>query len=80
MEQFAASLITGIITGGLSLVGIFAANSKAQAVMQEQIAELRRHVEKHNQVIERTYELEKVTSVHEQQLDACEARLKKLEQ
>ena len=41
METIIAALITGAVTGGLSLAGILASNGKAQAVMAEQIASLR---------------------------------------
>ena len=52
--------------------------AKEDAVHQE-IVGLRREVEKHNNVIERVYELEQNTAVQEQRITASEARLKKLE-
>ncbi len=70
METVLAALITGAMTGGLSLAGILASNGKASAVMSEQIAELRRQVEKHNEVIERTYALEERVSVAETKIAA----------
>ena len=63
METIIAALITGAVTGGLSLAGILASNGKAQAVMAEQIASLRHQVERHNSVIERTYALEQDMAV-----------------
>ena len=42
------SLISAVIGGGVSLVGVLIANSKATAVMKEQIAELTREVRTHN--------------------------------
>lgn len=44
-----------------------------------QIEDLRADVEKHNNMIERTYALEGQTAVHEQRITASEARIKKLE-
>ena len=44
-----------------------------------QIDNLRRDVEKHNNVLERVYELEQDTAVQEQRITANEARIKKLE-
>lgn len=52
--------------------------AKEDAVHQE-IELLRKEVEKHNSVVERTYELEQSAAVHEQRITANEARLKKLE-
>ena len=80
MESIIASVIAGIFTGGITLIGILIANSKSQAVMQEQISDLRKDVEKHNQVIERVYVLEQKTAVIEQRTTASEARIKKLEE
>ena len=44
-----------------------------------QIDNLRRDVEKHNNGMERIYELEQDTAVQEQRITANEARIKKLE-
>ena len=52
--------------------------AKEDAVHQE-IVGLRRDVEKHNNGIERIYELEQQTAVQEQRITASEARIKKLE-
>lgn len=52
--------------------------AKEEAVHKE-IVGLRRDVEKHNTGIERIYELEQQTAVHEQRITANEARIKKLE-
>lgn len=46
----------------------------------EEIINLRREVEKHNNVLERVYSLEQDTAVQEQRITANEARLKKLEE
>lgn len=45
----------------------------------EEIVNLRREVEKHNNVLERVYSLEQDTAVQEQRITANEARIKKLE-
>jgi uncharacterized membrane-anchored protein YhcB (DUF1043 family) len=79
METIIAALVTGIFTGGITLIGILVANSKSQAVMQEQISDLRKDVEKHNNMVERTYAIEQTIAVHEQRITASEARIKKLE-
>lgn len=48
MSNAIISLISAVIGGGVSLVGVLIANSKATAVMKEQIAELTREVRAHN--------------------------------
>ena len=47
--------------------------------LHQEIVGLRRDVEKHNNGIERIYELEQETAVQEQRITASEARIKKLE-
>ncbi|RDB69435.1 hypothetical protein [Eggerthella sinensis] len=52
------SLVTALVTGGLTLAGVIVSNLRSQAVMEFKIDELAKHVEKHNGMIERTYALE----------------------
>lgn len=55
MESVAVALITGVLT----LAGVLASNSKSRAVIEEKIETLTRQVEKHNSLVERTYQLER---------------------
>ena len=48
MSTAAVSLLSALIGGGISLVGVLIANGKAMAVMEERIAELTREVRAHN--------------------------------
>ena len=52
------ALVSAIITGILSLIGVYAANRKSAAVVEIRLKELEKKVDRHNQVIERTYQLE----------------------
>lgn len=52
------SLVTAIVTGGLTLAGVIFSNLRSQTVTAVRIDELARHFEKHNGVIERTNALE----------------------
>lgn len=63
------SIIVAIITGGLSLIGVILTNMTSNrkierqlevsmAVTNTRLEDLTKQVEKHNQVIERTYKLE----------------------
>ena len=42
------NIITAIITGGITLLGVLIANSKSQAVMETKVDELTREVREHN--------------------------------
>lgn len=66
------ALIGQVIIGYLS-------NRKSTAIIVYRIDNLEKKVEKHNQVIERTYNLEKSCAVFEREFASVNARLKKLE-
>lgn len=59
MESIVVACITGVIT----LVGVILSNSKSRAVTELKLDALTEKVEKHNQLIERTYRLEEGLSV-----------------
>ena len=75
--EILVALISGgvsLITGGFAFIGVCITNSKSnqkmqsnmethQAVLDERLKDLTRQVEKHNSVIERTYEAEKQIDV-----------------
>lgn len=65
------------VVGGLA--GIYAAISSKLSNLETEIKGLRRDVEKHNNGIERIYELEQQTAVQDQRITASEARIKRLE-
>ena len=57
------SVIVACITGVVTLVGVILSNSKSRAVMEVKLDALAAKVEKHNQVLERTYALEQDMAV-----------------
>ena len=59
------SIVTAVVTGVLTLLGVLFSNSRSQAVIEVKLDELSRRVERHNQVIERQYEVERRVSVLE---------------
>lgn len=67
MESVVAAVITGILT----LMGVLVSNSRSQAVLEVKIDELSARVEKHNQVVERTYALEQRMAVIEHDLSGA---------
>lgn len=84
MGNIIAAIITAVVTGGITLLGVILANNKAQAVTEVKIEELTREVRKHNGFAEkipvidekikvinhRLDDLEKEWSKHENQLES----------
>lgn len=53
MANIIAAIITAVVTGGITLLGVILANNKAQAVTEVKIEELTREVREHNGFAER---------------------------
>lgn len=62
---FAASVVTAL----LSFLGVYLSNRKSAALMEYRLQQLEKKVDKHNQVIERTYKLEERAAVIETEMD-----------
>ena len=73
-------VLKAVITGGLALIGVYAANRKAAALMEYRLEQLEKKVDKHNQTIERTYKLEERTELQEAEINRHKERIKILEQ
>lgn len=58
METIIAAVISGAVTLAVCLITNHAQQEKTRALMEYQLKELSQRVEKHNNVIERTYLLE----------------------
>jgi Flp pilus assembly protein protease CpaA len=58
-KAIAVTLISGLMT----LLGVLLSDSRSRAVMEAKIDELRRQVEKHSSLIERTYRFERDVAV-----------------
>lgn len=61
-----------------TLCGAYFANRKSSALIAYRLEQLEEKVNKHNNVIERTYELEKHEEVFKEHLDALEKAVDKL--
>ena len=48
MLKVGETIITALITGGLTLLGVLASNSRSQAVTETKLEELTREVREHN--------------------------------
>ena len=66
------SIITAIITGGVTLIGVLIANGKSQAVTETKLDELTREVREHNNFARRM-------PVVEEQIKVINHRIQDLE-
>lgn len=66
------TIITSIITGGITLAGVLIANSKNQAVMETKVEELTREVREHNNFARRMPVVEEQIKVINHRIDDLE--------
>ncbi|WP_302886769.1 hypothetical protein [uncultured Slackia sp.] len=64
------SILAAAITGMLTLLGVLVSNSRSRAVMEVKFEELTAEVEKHNHILERTYQLEADMAVTRNDIEA----------
>ena len=72
-------IMIAIITGGLAVISniIIVVFNNSKTLYR--IEQLEKKVEKHNNFIERTYELERIVDVHEEKLKVANHRIEDLE-
>lgn len=64
------NVVTAVVTGVLTLVGVLVSNSRSQAVLEVKIDQLAEKVQRHNSMIERTYALEQDVAVLKRDVEA----------
>jgi len=69
------TIVVALITGGLALLGTYVSNSKSAALIAYRIEQLENKVNKHNNVIERTYRLEEKAEVLAYRMEDLERRV-----
>lgn len=74
------SIIVAVITAGAAFAGVYYSNRKAASLIEYRLTQLEHKVDKHNQVIERTYHLEESTALQEAELKRLNRRLEIIEQ
>ena len=79
METIIASCITAGITLVICLITNHAQSQKTIALMEYKLTELTKAVEKHNNLIDRTYRLEQDSALHEEQIKGMNHRIEDLE-
>lgn len=72
-------VIVALITGIFSFLGNWVLNNKTLAVLQEKIGQLEKKQDKHNQLIERMYNLEKDVDIAFERIKENSEDINKLE-
>lgn len=75
METIVSSLIAA---GAAIIVGVIQSR-RTQALIEYRLDELTKKVEKHNNLIERTYKLEELTALQEEKIKVANHRIDDLE-
>lgn len=85
-ETILTALITGVVTLGVCVINNHfqnnrtrEENSKTIALIDYKLDELTKRVDKHNNVVERTYKLEELTALHEEKIKVANHRIDDLE-
>jgi hypothetical protein len=73
------TIIVALIAFAGTLCGSFFAQRKSTALIAYRLEQLEKKVDKHNSVVERTYELEKRVDIHDEKFDVANHRIKDLE-
>ena len=72
-------IIVAVITGIATVAAVVITNKKSNALIAYRLEQLEKKVDKHNTVIERTYELEKRANVVDEQIRVVNHRIHDLE-
>ena len=74
-----AAIVVCLITQNRQAMRLEAQLDKQTALLEQRLTTLSDRVEKHNNVIERTYKLEELTAVQEEQIKVANPRIEDLE-
>lgn len=74
-----AAIVVCLITQNRQAMRLEAQLDKQTALLEQRLTTLSDRVEKHNNVIERTYKLEELTAVQEEQIKVANHRIEDLE-
>lgn len=79
METIVSACISAGVTLLVCIINNRGQHEKTRALLEYKLEELTKRVDKHNNVIERTYELEKAMEVVEERQKVANNRIKDLE-
>jgi len=73
-ENLMIALVTGGVTLAVCLINNFLQQSRTRALLEYKLTELTQRVNKHNDLVERTYRLEEQTKELTRRLDRLEGK------
>ena len=79
METIIAASISAGVALAVCLINNNSQQEKTRALLEYKLEELTKRVDKHNNVIDRTYSLEKEMDIHKEQIKVINRRLEELE-
>ena len=79
MDVIITAVITEVVTLLVCIINNRAQHNKTIALFDYKLSELTKKVEKHNNLIERTYELEKKVELHEEKIKVANHRIEDME-
>ena len=79
METIISGVISAIAAIVVCVINQTTQARKTEAIISYKLDELTKRVDKHNNVIERTYKLEELTAVQEEQIKVANHRIEDLE-
>ena len=79
METIIAASISGIITLAVCMVNNHYQNNSTRSLIEYRLKKLEEKVDKHNNVVERTYKLEELTALQEEKIKVANHRIDDLE-
>lgn len=74
-----AAIVVCLITQNRQAMRLEAQLDKQTALLEQRLGQLSERVEKHNNVIERTYKLEELTALQEEKIKVANHRIEDLE-
>ena len=78
-ENLLIARVTGGVTLAVCLINNFLQQSRTRALLEYKLSELTQRVNKHNDLVERTYRLEEQMSLADERIRELTRRLDKLE-
>lgn len=79
MEGIIAAIITGVVTLTVCMINNHYQNASTRSLLDYRLTKLEEKVDKHNNVVERTYKLEELTALQEEKIKVANHRIDDLE-
>ena len=73
------TVISSLIAAGAAIIVGWIQSHKTASLIEFKLTELQKQVDKHNNVIERTYKLEELTALQEEKIKVANHRIDDLE-